>query len=370
MRPIALQFGAGRIGRGLFAPLFTRAGLEVLFVEARPELVASLHHHRACWIEWVDGGREVIAPVDALHTSQQEAVAAACAQATLIATAVGVNALPSVAPLLASGLRQRAEMGRLPCNILLGENELHADRVLGDALQSDLSDRSDILKQVGLVRCVVGRQVVAELPGDPPGVRADRYDRLLIDADAIQGEMPSIEGIHAVRPFEAYFLRKLYVHNGLHALDGVPRLPEGLCTTIQQALQDGEIYAPCSSEQPPRWSAPCSNRFPSTQSNITRRSPICWHAFSIRGWMTPSHGWRATPCASCDPKIGWWVHIAYFLPTRGGRASRSGAPSSPRWTTITPTMPNRDSCRNGYNNTGAIGFLKHGANSIRDSWAR
>jgi mannitol-1-phosphate 5-dehydrogenase len=83
---------------------------------------------------------------------------------------------------------------------------------------------------------------VAELPGDPPGVRADRYDRLLIDADAIQGEMPSIEGIHAVRPFEAYFLRKLYVHNGLHALIAYLGFQKGYAT-IQQALQDGEIYA-------------------------------------------------------------------------------------------------------------------------------
>jgi mannitol-1-phosphate 5-dehydrogenase len=218
----------------------TRAGLEVLFVEARPELVASLQRHRACWIEWVDGGREVVAPVDALHTCQQEAVAEACAQATLIATAVGVNALPSIAPLLAAGLRQRAERGQLPCNILLGENELHADCVLGDALRAELSDRSDILEKVGLVRCVVGRQVVAELPGDPPGVRADRHSRLLIDADAIQGEMPSIEGIQPVHPFEAYFLRKLYVHNGLHALVAYLGFQKGYAT-IQQALQDGEI---------------------------------------------------------------------------------------------------------------------------------
>jgi len=242
MRPIALQFGAGRIGRGLFAPLFTRAGLEVLFVEARPELVASLQRHRACWIEWVDGEREVVAPVDALHTSQQKAVAEACAQATLIATAVGVNALPSIALLLAAGLHRRAERGRLPCNILLGENELRADHVLGDALRAELSDRSDILKAVGLVRCVVGRQVVAELPGDPPGVRADRHSRLLIDADAIQGEMPPIEGIQAVRPFEAYFLRKLYVHNGLHALIAYLGFQKGY-STIQQALQDGKIRA-------------------------------------------------------------------------------------------------------------------------------
>ncbi|GBC92621.1 Mannitol-1-phosphate 5-dehydrogenase [bacterium HR15] len=245
MRAIALQFGAGKIGRGLFAQLFTRAGLEVVFVEARPGLVCSLQQHRACWIEWVDGGREIIAPVRALHTDEQAAVAEACVQAVIAATAVGVNALPSVAPLLAEGLRQRADQHKLPFNILLGENDLHADQVLREALlsaQSDGSEMAALLGAVGLVRCVVGRQVVAELPGDPPGVRADRYDRLLIDADAVRGELPPIDGLLPVRPFEIYFLRKLYVHNGLHALVAYLGAQKGY-TTIQQALHDPAIRA-------------------------------------------------------------------------------------------------------------------------------
>lgn len=244
-RQIALQFGAGKIGRGLFAQLFTRAGLEVVFVEARAEIVASLQRHRACWIEWVDGEREMIAPVRALHTEQREAVAEACMQAVIAATAVGVNVLPSVAPLLAQGLRRRAAQHKLPFNILLGENDLHADQVLREALLSDKSDGTDmaeLLEAVGLVRCVVGRQVVAELPGDPPGVRADRYDRLLIDADAVRGELPSIEGLQLVRPFESYFLRKLYVHNGLHALIAYLGAEKGYAT-IQQALNDPAIRA-------------------------------------------------------------------------------------------------------------------------------
>ncbi|MEN3002605.1 MAG: mannitol-1-phosphate 5-dehydrogenase, partial [Armatimonadota bacterium] len=90
MQAIALQFGAGKIGRGLFAQLFTRAGLEVVFVEARHEIVASLQRYRACRIEWVEGGQELIAPVRALHTEQREAIAEACVQAVMAATAVGV----------------------------------------------------------------------------------------------------------------------------------------------------------------------------------------------------------------------------------------------------------------------------------------
>ncbi|MEN3000618.1 MAG: mannitol-1-phosphate 5-dehydrogenase, partial [Armatimonadota bacterium] len=70
----------------------------------------------------------------------------------------------------------------------------------------------------------------------------DRYDRLLIDADAVQGELPPIEGLQPVRPFEIYFLRKLYVHNGLHALTAYLGAQQGYAT-IQQALSDPSIRA-------------------------------------------------------------------------------------------------------------------------------
>ena len=77
----ALQFGAGKIGRGFFAQLYARSGFETVFVEARAALVASLNRHRACRIEWTDGGRERIAPVSAIDAHDTEAVAAAFAHA-------------------------------------------------------------------------------------------------------------------------------------------------------------------------------------------------------------------------------------------------------------------------------------------------
>ncbi len=239
----ALQFGAGKIGRGFLAQLYARSGFETVFVEARADLVASLNRHRACWIEWTDGVRETITPVAAIDARDTDAVAEAFAQAAVASTAVGVSALPTLAPLIAAGLRRRAAENPTPLNLLLGENALDAHTRLQTALLEQLAPHEQpLLTQLGLVRCIIGRQAVAELPGDPPGVRVDRYSKLPVDADALIGEPPPIAGLQPVRPFEVYMQRKLYLHNGLHALVAYLGAQKGY-QTIQQALQDAEIHA-------------------------------------------------------------------------------------------------------------------------------
>jgi mannitol-1-phosphate 5-dehydrogenase len=239
----ALQFGAGKIGRGFLAQLYARSGFETVFVEARPDVVESLNRHKYCWIEWTDGERETIAPVSALDARDIDAVAEAFAHCEVASTAVGLSFLPSLAPLVAAGLRRRAAVNPQPLNLLLGENAVNAAAILRDALLQSLSpDEQPLLQQLGLVRCIIGRQAVAELPGDPPGVRVDRYSKLPVDADALIGEPPPIVGLQPVRPFEVYMQRKLYLHNGLHALIAYLGAQRGY-HTIQQALQDAEIHA-------------------------------------------------------------------------------------------------------------------------------
>ena len=240
---VALQFGAGKIGRGFFAQLYARSGFETVFVEARPDLVEALNRHHACWVEWTDGAREQIAPVSAIASQDVEAVAAAFARADVAATAVGVGTLPQLAPLIAAGLRRRTTENPAPLNLLLGENAIDAHTRLRDALLQALApDEQPLLEQIGLVRCIIGRQAVAELAGDPPGVRVDRYDKLPVDADALVSELSTIRGLQPVRPFEIYMQRKLYLHNGLHALIAYLGAQHGY-RTIQHALQDPEIYA-------------------------------------------------------------------------------------------------------------------------------
>ena len=212
---LAVQFGAGKIGRGFLAQLYARSGFETVFVEARADLIASLNRCRACWLEWTDGVRETIAPVSAIDAQDSEAIAAAFARAEVASTAVGVNVLPQLAPLIAAGLRRRAAENPKPLNLLLGENALDAHTRLRDALLQTLTpDEHPLLESLGLVRCIIGRQAVAELPGDPPGVRVDRYSKLPVDADALIGEPPPLAALQPVRPVEIYKQRKLYLHNG------------------------------------------------------------------------------------------------------------------------------------------------------------
>ena len=40
--PLIVHFGAGNIGRSLVGTLFSRAGYEILFVDAAPDIVVAL----------------------------------------------------------------------------------------------------------------------------------------------------------------------------------------------------------------------------------------------------------------------------------------------------------------------------------------
>jgi len=158
----AVQFGAGKIGRGFFGELFSSSGFAVTFVDVRPDLTASLNRHHAYTIQWVDGGVSEIEPVCALHLDQGTEIAAAIASAQIIGTSVGVNALSGAASPLASGLAEWARQHPHPetLNILVGENDIHAHETLRRHVESLLSpaDRP-LLNRVGFSRCVVSRMV-------------------------------------------------------------------------------------------------------------------------------------------------------------------------------------------------------------------
>src|SRR5687767_443629 len=130
--PRFVQFGAGNIGRGFTGQLFSDAGYELVFVDVRPEIVAALNRHGRYRLRFAGPTRhEVreIGPARAVDGRDTEAVARELADAALACTAVGVNALPHLAPLVAAGLQQRAAAGNTaPLNVLLCENQLHVGR--------------------------------------------------------------------------------------------------------------------------------------------------------------------------------------------------------------------------------------------------
>ena len=112
--PVYVHFGAGNIGRALAGPIFSRAGYEVVFVDAVPEIVAALHARKAYRVVVKDAlppgvpDTFVVTGVDGIAVQDAEAVKNAVARADLIGTAVGAAYLPGVLAAVATGLPLRA----------------------------------------------------------------------------------------------------------------------------------------------------------------------------------------------------------------------------------------------------------------------
>lgn len=226
--PVAVQFGAGNIGRGFMGHLFWEAGYRTIFVDINEELVKGLNASGKYPLRILDtySQREctfVIERIKALSTREVKAVSEAIAEAEIIGTAVGVKNLESIAPLIASGIVERHKRGVAPVDVYLCENIQNAASILKEAvfriLPQDLKEWADA--NIGFVGTIVSRMVPPphHLPDrdDPLMVFADSYRIFPYDAGALRSKPPSIEGMKPVKNFQAEVEQKLFTYNLVHA---------------------------------------------------------------------------------------------------------------------------------------------------------
>jgi len=219
MRRKIVQFGAGKIGRSLVGQLFSKAGWEVVFVEARPEVVEALNREGAYLVRVKDESPEDIRVenVRAVDARERERIAEEIAGADCIATAVGANALPRIFETLAAGLARR----RRPVSVIMCENLRGAATIAREGCLAYLPEGFDIDAVAGFVETSIGKMVpimpeeVARR--DVLEVWAERYNKIVADADAFIGEDIDVPGIEKHHHFEAHVDRKLFIHNMGHA---------------------------------------------------------------------------------------------------------------------------------------------------------
>lgn len=229
-KPISVVFGAGNVGRGFLGQIFTESDYQVVFVDIDEALLRALNAKQGYRLRLVDsrGSEELlIAPIRALHAGDVEAVAAAVARASLVATAAGVRALPAVACSVAAGLARRlVDTHAEPLNIIVCENLKDAADffrgLVNEALPAEL--QAALREHVGFVDAVIGRMVPLLTPEqraeDPSLIIAEPYKELPVDRRGFVGEVPAVVGLEACDHFAAYVARKLYIHNGGHAVLG------------------------------------------------------------------------------------------------------------------------------------------------------
>ncbi len=247
-RPLYLHFGAGNIGRSLAGALFSRAGYEVLFVDALPEVVQALHARRAYRVVVKDDvppgtpAEFAITQVDAIAAQDAAAVTAAVARADVIGTSVGAGVLPRVLAAMAPGLLQRTR----PVSVILCENLHQAATVARATLRQHLPAEFPLAERVGLVETSIGKMVpimpVDVRARDPLEVWGEAYNRIIADRDGFVGTIPVVDGLDLKPHFTAYVDRKLYIHNFGHAVCACEGFLRGH-TLIWQAAADPVVAA-------------------------------------------------------------------------------------------------------------------------------
>ena len=244
------MYGGGNIGRGFIGKVFADSGYEVCFLDIMQDVIDEMNARGSYTVRIVSNAGETdttVRPVRAVNSLTDRAIDE-IVNCEIMATAVGVNVLPKIAPVIARGMVARMERTGKPLDIILCENQLGADELMRGWVYEKLTDeqRAWADENLGLVEASIGRMVPPLTPEmreqDKLLICVEPYSELPVDRDAFKGGVPDLVGLIPYTPFEFYIKRKLFLHNGGHALCAYLGY-EKCYEYIWQAIADPEIYA-------------------------------------------------------------------------------------------------------------------------------
>ena len=223
----AVMYGAGNIGRGFIGALFSGAGYKVTFIDAAENIVNALNEKGSYPVKLLsnDETEEItITGITAINSVNEREVMDCIAKADIMATAVGVREIPSIAPIIAGGLKKRFQFNAVPLNIIICENLINADKYLAELIKKNLNENEIKLleEQVGFVEASIGRMAPRQTPDMQEGnilrICSEKYAFLPVNKDAFKSNIPEIKGIVPFHNFDFFIQRKFFIHNMGHAL--------------------------------------------------------------------------------------------------------------------------------------------------------
>ena len=245
----AIMYGGGNIGRGFIGKVFSDSGYEVCFLDIMQPLIDEMNRRHGYTVHIVSNAETVDAPVKnvrAVNSSTEQALEE-IATCDIMATAVGVNVLPKIAPVIAEGVKKRMRESGKPLDIILCENQLEADVLMRGWINERLNDEEKAWaeKNLGLVEASIGRMVppltAEEKAKDSLLICVEPYCQLPVDKAAFKGEIPDLVGLVPYTPFGFYIKRKLFLHNMGHAMVAYFAYQQGI-EYIWQAVEHKEVY--------------------------------------------------------------------------------------------------------------------------------
>jgi mannitol-1-phosphate 5-dehydrogenase len=245
MSGAAVHFGAGNIGRGFVGLLLHRAGYQVVFVDVVDELIDALNRTPSYLVKEVglESREERVDNYRAINSRGDEPAAVAeIASADIVTTAVGPTVLKFVAPVIAAGLRQRAD-GTAPLAVMACENAINATNVLAEHIRAAVPEDEwpAVAARAVFANTAVDRIVPAQST-DGLDVTVETYFEWAIERPPFGGDEPSIPDATWVGDLAPYIERKLFTVNTGHAATAYHGFVRGI-KKLSDALADDTVRA-------------------------------------------------------------------------------------------------------------------------------
>lgn len=243
---LAIQFGAGNIGRGFIGAVLSQAGYHVVFADVNEVVVNKINEDGKYTVEIMDTecSKVVISDISAVD-SRSPQLAEEIAQAQIVTTAVGFGILPRIAGALAAGIAKRQADGNTEClNVIACENGLRASSQLKEHVYGHLTDEQKAYadEYVGFPDCSVDRIVPPIKSENPIDVVVEKFYEWNVERASIKGDAPEITGMNLADNLIAYVERKLFTLNTGHAITAYLGKLKGH-KTIEESINDPEILA-------------------------------------------------------------------------------------------------------------------------------
>lgn len=219
----ALHFGAGNIGRGFIGKLLSDSGIFVTFADVNQEIIDNINQYKQYNVNIVGENNrvEVVKEIEAINVKDDEQVIHKLSDVDLITTAVGVNILNILAPLIAKGLIKRFKcMNFKPLNIIACENMVGGSSYLKHKIYEHLDSfaQQQAEQYVGFVDSAVDRIVppVETQYSDSLQVTVEEFCEWIVDKTQFKGKIPDIRGMELTSNLLAFVERKLFTLNTGH----------------------------------------------------------------------------------------------------------------------------------------------------------
>lgn len=242
----ALHFGAGNIGRGFIGEILAKNGFAITFVDVSEEIIDALNEKGAykIFLAGPEKEEQLITNVKGINNAlEPEKVSAALVETDLVTTAIGPKILPKIAPLIASGIKQRkqAKMMR-PLDVIACENMIGGSQFLRQEVYRYLDgpERAYADEYLGFPNAAVDRIVPKQDHTDPLSVTVEPFKEWVVDESQLKAPALKLTEVHYAKDLEPYIERKLFSVNTGHATVAYTGADLGY-QTIKDAIKDPKV---------------------------------------------------------------------------------------------------------------------------------